>query len=121
MKAQFVYENMDFERGQDPKETIGIGKKAQIDEWFEEWAPDAEYVINPDLSIEVKEGLYLRNTSVDFLPDNLNVGNWVDLSNTKMTHLPDNLNVRRWLDIRNTQITSLPDNLSVGDGIFKDF
>ena len=28
MKAQFVYENMDFERGKDPKEAMGIGAYA---------------------------------------------------------------------------------------------
>jgi len=27
MKAQFVYEKLDFERGQDPKSALGIGKK----------------------------------------------------------------------------------------------
>ena len=27
MKAQFVYENMNFERGDDPKKAMGIGKE----------------------------------------------------------------------------------------------
>lgn len=27
MKARFVYENLDFERGKDPKSAMGLGKK----------------------------------------------------------------------------------------------
>lgn len=30
MKAQFVYENMDFDRGQDPKKVIGVGLVSKI-------------------------------------------------------------------------------------------
>jgi ankyrin repeat protein len=30
MKAQFVYENLSFERGQDPKKVMGIGMEEQI-------------------------------------------------------------------------------------------
>ena len=42
MKAQTVYERLNFERGQDPKYSIGIGKKALIDKWFEKWARSEE-------------------------------------------------------------------------------
>ena len=114
MKAQLVRENINFERGQNPKHSIGIGKKAQIDKWFEEWVPDVEYVINSDLSIEVEGRLNLRDTPITSLPDNLSVEGYLSLKNTKITSLPDNLSVGRWLSLRNTPITSLPDNLSVG-------
>jgi len=30
MKAQFVYENLDFERGRDPKQTMGIGQISKL-------------------------------------------------------------------------------------------
>ena len=33
MKAKFVYENLDFERGRDPKQTIGIGKIAMLEDY----------------------------------------------------------------------------------------
>jgi len=40
MKAKLVYENLDFERGKDPKEAMGVGKagKAKNMEW--DWYPD---------------------------------------------------------------------------------
>ena len=121
MKAQLVRENINFERGRDPKQTIGVGKRAQIDQWFEKWAPNVEYVINPNLSIEVKGSLYFVNTQITSLPDNLSVERSLDLDDTKITSLPDNLRVGRNLYIEKTQITSLPDNLSVGREIFKKF
>ena len=41
MKAQFIYENINFERGNDPKEAMGIGKAgkaSQIDwDWHPSW------------------------------------------------------------------------------------
>ena len=58
--------------------------------------------------------LYLSNTGITALPDNLTVGGWLDLSNTNITALPDNLTVGGGLDLRDTNITALPDNLTVG-------
>ena len=101
MKAQFIYERLNFERGQDPKYSIGIGKIALIKKWFDEWAPDKIYKIDKDLNIEV-EG-------------------YLDLTNTNITSLPDNLKVGRSLYLKNTKITSLPDNLKVKGKIYKDF
>lgn len=43
MKAKFVYENMDFERGRDPKQSIGIGRWAQIKREYEEDNPWQDY------------------------------------------------------------------------------
>ena len=141
MKAQFVYERLNFEKGQDPKHSIGIGKIALIKKWFDEWAPDNAYKIDKDLNIEVEgyldlentnitslpdnlrveRGLYLRKTKITSLPDNLRVGGFLDLENTKITSLPDNLKVGRSLYLTNTKITSLPDNLRVEGKIYKDF
>jgi len=36
MRAKFVYENMRFERGKDPKSAMGIGKRALIKKWFDD-------------------------------------------------------------------------------------
>ena len=33
MKARFVFENIDFERGQDPKKAMGLGPKEYIWNW----------------------------------------------------------------------------------------
>ena len=142
MRAQTDFENISFKRGRNPKEVLGIGKRAQIKQWFEKWAPDAEYKIDDDFNIYVENYyLYLRNskltslpdnlksqgdldlqnTNITSLPDNLKVGGYLNLNYTKITSLPDNLEVEGFLDIENTKITSLPDNLKVGKYIYKDF
>lgn len=114
MKAQFIYENMNFERGKDTRHSIGIGKRALIDKWFKKWAPDAKYIVNKDLHISVKRSLYLNYAPITSLPDNLTIEGALYLSGTLITSLPDNLNSKGGLYIRDTEITSLPDNLSVG-------
>ena len=58
--------------------------------------------------------LYLENTQITSLPDNLTVGGYLNLENTQITSLPDNLTVGTSLYLRGTQITSLRDNLTVG-------
>ena len=71
----------------------------------------------PD-NLEVGGYLNLYNTKITSLPDNLKVGGNLYLSNTKITSLPDNLKVGGYLDLSNTKITSLPDNLKVGGGLY---
>ena len=59
--------------------------------------------------------LDLRGTGITALPDNLTVGDSLDLENcTGITALPDNPTVGGSLDLRGTGITALPDNLTVG-------
>ena len=70
----------------------------------------------PD-NLTVGGGLDLSDTNITKLPDNLTVGGWLCLNNTNITKLPDNLTVGGWLDLRNTNITELPDNLTVGGGL----
>ena len=62
--------------------------------------------------------LYLRNTGITSLPDNLTVGGSLYLRDTGITSLPDNLTVGGSLYLRNTGITSLPDNLTVGGSLY---
>ena len=122
MRAKTVYENMRFERGQDPKTSMGIGKRALIKKWFDDLGvnPD-EYTIDNHLNIKVGGSLNLENTQITSLPANLSVGEYLDLRNTQITSLPDNLSVGGSLDLENTKITFLPDNLSVRGKIYKDF
>ncbi|EKE3534669.1 hypothetical protein U9T76_000941 [Salmonella enterica] len=70
----------------------------------------------PD-NLTVGDGLDLSGTSITTLPDNLTVGDGLDLSGTSITTLPDNLTVGGGLYLRGTSITTLPDNLTVGDGL----
>jgi hypothetical protein len=122
MKAKLVRENINFERGKDPKETMGLGQRTLIKKWFDSVGvnPD-EYTIDKDLNISVGGDLFLVGKQITKLPDNLSVGGWLDLRRTQITKLPDNLSVGGWLDLRDTQITELPDNLRVGRKIYKDF
>lgn len=52
-----VRENINFERGQDPKKALGIGSRERIHKWFESFpytiSPD-DYTINDDMSIDIR-------------------------------------------------------------------
>ena len=61
--------------------------------------------------------LYLYETPITSLPDNLTVRKSLHLINTPITELPDNLKVGGDLDLTDTPITSLPDNLTVGGNL----
>ncbi|EMZ4576059.1 hypothetical protein ABDM74_004370, partial [Salmonella enterica] len=73
---------------------------------------DIQHTVSDNGNITVTNDLNLEDVSdVDALPDNLTVGDGLDLSGTSITTLPDNLTVGGWLDLRGTSITTLPDNL----------
>ena len=74
MKARFVFENIDFERGQDPKKAMGLGPEDMIWNWANEF-PEMEGIIGNKehagdwhsiLTLAINKG---RN---DFLPWILN-------------------------------------------------
>jgi len=53
-----VRENINFERGLDPKEALGIGSRKAIVDWFNSFpffVSRHNYMINDDLSIDVKD------------------------------------------------------------------
>ena len=67
----------------------------------------------PD-NLKVYGDLYLNNTPIKSLPDNLKVGGSLFLNDTLgIKSLPDNLKVGRGLYLHNSDIQSLPDNLEV--------
>ena len=111
MRAHKVYE---FKRGRDVKTSLNIGKRVQIEKWFDTFAPDVEYTIGEDLSVHVDRGLNLFHTSVTHLPDGLHVDGYIDLQGTPITHLPDGLYVVWDLDLKSTPIKQLPYSLHVG-------
>jgi len=62
-----------------------------------------------------KGDLYLSNTKITSLPDNLlKIGGDLSLGNVPITSLPNNLKVEGDLSLINTRITSLPNDLQVG-------
>ena len=109
------------EEDSDPIKDMSIGSKALIKKWFETWAPDVKYTVDNNLNVKVEGDLYLYNTLVTELPDNLSIGGWLDLRRSQITKLPDNLSVGGGLYLRGTQITELPKSLKVKGTIYKDF
>lgn len=69
---------------------------------------------------EIKEFLkkWNKNNEVFVKDGKVTVGGSLYLSNTNITELPDNLTVGGSLDLRHTNITELPDNLTVNGGIY---
>ena len=116
-----VKENIEFKRGVSSKRSLNIGHKSSINNFFRNYAPNAEYEIDANFNITVIGSLFLENTKVSSLPDNLTVTDILYLQNTKISSLPDNLTVKGSLYLQNTPISSLPDNLSVSGKIYKDF
>ena len=88
----------------------------------EERAKNYQIVLQKKIQQYIKDGskgdLYLANTPITSLPNNLNVGGNLNLENTPITSLPNNLSVGGYLDLGNTPITSLPNNLSVGGNLY---
>ena len=85
----------------------------------EERAKNHKIALQKQIQHYIKDGskgdLYLGNTPITFLPNNLTkVGGDLWLNFSKITSLPDNLEVGGILDLTGTQITSLPNNLQVG-------
>ena len=88
----------------------------------EERAKNWQIVLQKQITDYIKGGskgsLYLNNTNIQYLPDNLEVGGSLDLYNTPIQSLPDNLRVGDHLNLNNTPIQSLPDNLTVGGSLY---
>ena len=81
------------------------------------WLFNTQITSLPD-DLRVGGGLYLYNTPITSLPNNLHVGGSLTLSYTKITSLPNNLHVGGYLDLRHTPITSLPNNLRVDGSLY---
>ena len=66
--------------------------------------------------------LYLPNSKITKLPNDLYVTKWLDLESCEqLTELPDKLYVGSVLNLRYSNITKLPDNLYVGEDLVLDF
>lgn len=111
-----------FVRGKGPKETLGLGSRVQIHQWFADLGIDrSHYEIGDDLSIHFWKCLQLVRSPITELPENLNIHGYLDLMGCPIAKLPKGLKIEAWLDIRDTPIKSLPPDLKVGGDIMKDF
>jgi len=121
MKAKKVFEMIDPYTSEEDAMDLDISyKKKLIEDWFSKWAPDADYIIEKNLDIIVFEGLYLNNSKVDVLPNNLMIEGDLSLDHTPISILPENLTVTGYLDLEHTLILKLPDNLTIGESLFLD-
>jgi hypothetical protein len=68
--------------------------------------------------LNVKGNLYLRDTSIQSLPNDFKVEGSLDLSNTPIQSLPNGLKVGHSLYLRDTPIQSLPNGLKVGGSLY---
>jgi len=77
MKAQYVFENIEFERGIEPKEAMGIGRRALIEKWINS-VPDLKninkYKIDKDLIINVRGDVFLSRRKIIELPEYIQFG-----------------------------------------------
>jgi len=143
-RQAMVPESIDFERGIEPKDAMKIGKKTQIEQWFDNLGINkSNYSINKDFRVTVNTSLELRredityfpmenlavsgdllltgNSNLSKLPNNLEIAGSLDLELTGVINLPDNLIIDGYLDLAYTKITSLPDNLSVNGSLWIGF
>ena len=66
MKAQFVYENINFERGLDPKSSMGIGAKEFLRKQLEEVSDHLSGAYKNDIP-KVLDFLLNKNANIEFL------------------------------------------------------
>lgn len=77
MKALKIYEKIDFQRGQDPKKSMGIGINVAIDSWFldlfegyDDHIP--EYRINNDGTIDILGHFEVPDKKIHRFPEYIN-------------------------------------------------
>ena len=115
---------INFQRGQDPKTAMQIGKKAEIVQWFNDLDIKPQYYeIDDNLNITVNTSLYLYSYTTE-LPDNLTVNGDLYLTYAKITKLPHNLTIAGNLylyDGVNAEITEYQKELVVAGKIINLF
>ena len=78
-----------FKKSDDPLVSLGIGKIALISRWLDEMGVE-NYIINDDLTIDVKGNVNLYNRGLDKFPDYIKfgkVGGWFECGNNKLVSL----------------------------------
>jgi len=111
MRAKQVYEFVQKKSlRSNLKDQVGIKYKIKKDiiDWFDKYAPDANYNITENLNIIVNNSLDLQNKEIKSIPNNLYVHGYLFLENNPIAKLPENLTTTWTLNINNTNIEELP-------------
>ena len=89
MRARFVNEVMGFERSDDIKVSLQLGKRAQITKWLDTMGVK-NYTINPDWTIDVKGNVDLDYKNLTEFPDYIKfnyVSGWFACADNQLTSL----------------------------------
>ena len=115
MRAKKVYE---FVQKKGIKAEIGPDNlyRKSIEQSFEQYAPNTDFIVNNDMSIIVKDQLNLENSEATYLFDNMEIQGYLDLEGSNIKELPKNLKVESGLNLNNI-ISILPNDLNVGSFI----
>ena len=110
MRARFVNEVMGFERSDDIKVSLQLGKRARIVTWLDTMGVK-NYTINPDWTIDVKGYVYLDYKNLTEFPDYIkfnNVSGGFYCSKNQLTSLKGcPASVSGYFSCWNNQLTSL--------------
>jgi len=94
-----------------PEAWFDLIKKLKLIKELENHPDGSQYKHNGNLN--------LSDTSIEELPNDLNIVGWLSLNNTKIKKLPDDLYVGKHLTLYGCeQLTKLPDNLYVGGYLY---
>jgi hypothetical protein len=110
MRAKFINE---FERGLDPKSSLGIGYIAKVQKHFRSLGITDDWYEIIENKFIFQYSLNLRSKPVIWLPYNLIIGNNLYLNYCTIKELPNGLQVGNSLYLLNTPLTQLPDDLQV--------
>jgi hypothetical protein len=65
---KLVKESISFQRGEDPKNTLGIGTRHLIEKWLNEMHI-TRYIINDDMTIDIKFNVIIYKKNLSLLPE----------------------------------------------------
>jgi len=105
----------EFSRSTDPKSVLGIGRIAEIREFFRSLdISDNEYIFREDGKIYFPAEVHIRGIIKTKLPNGLVFSNDVYLNDNYLTELPNDIIFNRSVWLNNNPLTKLPDNLTIG-------
>ena len=84
-----IRESISFQRGLDPKASLGIGERFLIEKWLEKMEI-FDYIIRQDLTISTRGDVNLERILNGNLPDYIsftNIGGYFDVGSNEMTSL----------------------------------
>ncbi len=130
MKARFVYEDVNFVRGMDPKTAMGIGYADVIHRWFKALDLDLNgYRIDKDLAVHYTGNMIFSKFGhnpdapdfpLTFPMHELFINGSLRLDRSEFAELPEKLQVGGMLDLTYIEIKKLPDGLTVAGDLFID-